>query len=514
MHSARLSLFALVVLVSACGRQPDDSPVAAAGPVDAAGTVAEAAPEPAFASGDTTAGASGHASSILVDEAGAPVPLVAFDPASVPLAASAPGALPVFSLPHGYAATDGPQVRAYARFPFRMGNGVHWVEGPSWSARVGVDDDAVPGKQYSPLELRRNLEAVLAQAGARPVYQGTLGRGLYYGSVAEEIGSGFIDVVNHDAETPTLVYVIRHGDRTVWIQLVIDASEAGIVAVDETPFQATSRWSDAFPHVSLPSGYDHRNAVLERDYDAFSFWTGRAFEEVEGKAYAVDFDAEEDTYSMHEVRRNLEAMMDAAGGVLVHAGPVPAAEAEKIASDRKRPYGNAAGYDWSADDRSTWRVDLDGGRQVWVHARLDPRTAGWVVVERTGFEQTAALLAAGALKQQIDSAGRVAIEVNFAVDEAEILPTSKPQLDQVVALLRADPALRLSVDGHTDASGDAARNRTLSASRAQSVVAALVAAGIAGDRLQAQGHGADRPLADNATADGKARNRRVELVKL
>lgn len=517
MTRVRSSLLAVALLsaLCACGAQPDGESIASpdgTGPGPAS-TSSDAPPGTVPGDRDAAAAVPTPDSDQLLDKDGAPVPVVAFDPGSVPPAAIAPGALPVFSLPRGYTATEGPRVRAYARFPFRLGNGLHWVEGPSWSARIGVDDDASPDKQYSPLELRRNLEAVLEQAGARRVYDGPLQRDLYYGTLDEEIGSGFIDVVNRDADTPTQVFVIRHAERTVWIQLVFDTHATGVVAVDEKPFQATSRWSDEFPYLSLPAGYDFRNQVLQRDYDAFPFWTGTAFEEIEGKAYAVDFDAEEDANSMFEVRRNLEAMMAEAGGVLVHAGPVPTEQAETITFARKSPYSAAAGFSWDEDERSTWRVDLDGGRQVWIHARLDPRAAGWVVVEREGFQQTSSLLPADAMQKAIADDGRVAIAVNFAVDKADILPDSQPQLDQVVALLRDDATLRLWVDGHTDGSGDAARNRALSEARATSVVASLVAAGIAADRLEARGHGADVPVADNATEAGKARNRRVELVK-
>ncbi|WP_414555007.1 OmpA family protein [Stenotrophomonas forensis] len=83
----------------------------------------------------------------------------------------------------------------------------------------------------------------------------------------------------------------------------------------------------------------------------------------------------------------------------------------------------------------------------------------------------------------------------------------------MLQLLQGDPALKLSIEGHTDNSGAVAHNRSLSEDRARSVVAALTARGIAAGRLQAAGFGADKPVADNGSEEGKARNRRVELVK-
>ena len=84
---------------------------------------------------------------------------------------------------------------------------------------------------------------------------------------------------------------------------------------------------------------------------------------------------------------------------------------------------------------------------------------------------------------------------------------------EVVKLLQASPALRLGVEGHTDNAGPPAHNQALSEARAREVVRTITAQGIAADRLQAAGFGQSKPLADNATEQGRATNRRVELVK-
>src|SRR5690606_28005143 len=151
-------------------------------------------------------------------------------------------------------------------------------------------------------------------------------------------------------------------------------------------------------------------------------------------------------------------------------------------------YSDAIGFSWDGYESRVYRVVLADGREVWVHAALDYLSSGWVVAEREGFVQTAALLPASELKQQLDADGRVAIQVNFAVDKADILADSQPQVEQVLALLREDPSLRLSIDGHTDDTGDAAHNRRLSEARAKSVVLALTSQGIDASRLQAKGH--------------------------
>lgn len=84
---------------------------------------------------------------------------------------------------------------------------------------------------------------------------------------------------------------------------------------------------------------------------------------------------------------------------------------------------------------------------------------------------------------------------------------------EIVKLLQASPTLRLAVEGHTDNAGTPAHNQALSEARAREVVRTITTQNIAADRLQAAGFGQSRPLASNATEEGRAKNRRVELVK-
>lgn len=477
----------------------------------------DSATAPASASTPTASEPSSTATTAPVgdgikDKDGKPVPVLPFDLNSVPLTDKALGALPFFGLPQGYEPLNKPHARAWARFPFRMGDGIHWVEGPSWSAQVTTTSSS--DKTYSGLELQRNLENLITAAGGKKVFEGPLLRDIYYGpQLADEIGGGFIEAVNGAQDGPTTVYVIRQAQRNVWVQLAQDSNSTGIAIVEEVPFKPTAQWSDSFPHLALPAGYQDRNTPKQRDFDRFPFWTGDHFEQVEGRTWSADFGKSENDYSMHEVRRNLEAMMATVHGSKVFEGRIPKEQADSVPAAVQSAYAEGASFNWNDYDSVIYRVDLPDGRQVWVHARLQYLMAGWVVAEREGFKQTAALLPADALKKQLDAQGHVAIQVNFATDKANILPDSQPQLNQVLAMLKQDPALKLSIEGHTDNSGNAAHNQQLADARATSVMASLVAAGIDASRLQARGWGQDKPVADNSTDAGRASNRRVELVK-
>ena len=102
--------------------------------------------------------------------------------------------------------------------------------------------------------------------------------------------------------------------------------------------------------------------------------------------------------------------------------------------------------------------------------------------------------------------------INFSSARATITRKSYSILDEVVSIMGQYPGLKVSVQGHTDAQGDAEKNRTLSSSRAAAVVAYLVEKGVDASRLSSIGYGEDSPIADNNTRAGRAQNRRVELI--
>jgi outer membrane protein OmpA-like peptidoglycan-associated protein len=122
---------------------------------------------------------------------------------------------------------------------------------------------------------------------------------------------------------------------------------------------------------------------------------------------------------------------------------------------------------------------------------------------------------ASSLAADIAATGRaIAYGIRFASDSDKLTPESEPVLKEVADLMNKTKALKLGVQGHTDATNTDAYNMDLSLRRARAVVAWLTKNGIAADRLAAEGFGKARPVADNATPQGRALNRRVELAAM
>jgi OOP family OmpA-OmpF porin len=155
---------------------------------------------------------------------------------------------------------------------------------------------------------------------------------------------------------------------------------------------------------------------------------------------------------------------------------------------------------------------LRGGKETWVFLQAGESDGSYsmTVSEREAMKQDVAV---NELADKLAKDGFVALYVNFDTGKATIKPDSAKTLDDAAAALKVAAALRVEVAGHTDNVGSPDANLRLSQERAQAVMAALAGRGIKADRLTAKGYGQTTPVADNRTEEGRARNRRVELVK-
>ena len=166
------------------------------------------------------------------------------------------------------------------------------------------------------------------------------------------------------------------------------------------------------------------------------------------------------------------------------------------------------------------KIYFDGIRIANIPNMSQPANFAFELVPMNGAKTnyvTNIRLAKGAvpLYDRMMSDGKfITYGITFDVGEATIKPESMGEINRIVTLMTENPDLKFSVEGHTDSTGNAASNQTLSEQRSQAIVAKLVEMGIAQDRLTAVGKGQNNPIADNSTDEGRAKNRRVEFVKM
>ena len=139
-----------------------------------------------------------------------------------------------------------------------------------------------------------------------------------------------------------------------------------------------------------------------------------------------------------------------------------------------------------------------------------------VITEAKEMDVDMVTVDANALNKRILDTGKAVVYgIHFDLGNAVIKPESKPQLDEIASLLKQHADIRLAITDHTDSRGTADDNQKLSQQRGDAIVATLVNDyGIKPYRLSAQGLGASLPIASNDTPEGRAKNQRVELVRL
>lgn len=279
---------------------------------------------------------------------------------------------------------------------------------------------------------------------------------------------------------------------TLWTRLltalllVLAAATAAAGQKDPADFEGT----EDHPEITRFPNF-HLDSSKHNDYNEVEFPIKGGQARKGGKYWFVDYILNDGARqpSAVELMKNYENAFRKNGGSLVLRGP--------------------------SEDEATYRQPLPGGGERWMLMHIDNEGYRYqlTIIDTAAMEQKVEF-SADQMADAIKKDGFIALNgILFDTGKASIKPESKALVDEVVALLKKDPSLRLAVVGHTDNVGDKKANLELSKQRAASVVRALVAGGIDAKRLKADGKGDTEPVGDNRKDEGRARNRRVELVK-
>ena len=228
----------------------------------------------------------------------------------------------------------------------------------------------------------------------------------------------------------------------------------------------------------------------QKQFDSYAFTVGKGkTEAVEGQYWMIAYRPQNAMVSKPselQIQRNFENAVQKQGGKVL----------------------------WSEKSRSTFQL-AGAGVEIWAELRTD-FTSGYrlFIVQKQGMAQDIVADAA-AMASDINATGHVAVYgIYFDSGKSLIKPESAQAIGEIAKLLKAQPALKLFVVGHTDNEGTVEGNLVLSQQRAEAVLKALTGEhGIDAARLRAHGCGQFAPVAGNDTDAGRAKNRRVELVK-
>jgi outer membrane protein OmpA-like peptidoglycan-associated protein len=250
------------------------------------------------------------------------------------------------------------------------------------------------------------------------------------------------------------------------------------------------------------------------DFDARKFPVGPPLEEqkpehveVEGTLFYLRYELNEGSKpaSGLQIMRNFENAAKSGGGTVEGRYP----DWCKANADYDPRLGNTC---------TNWGVSMkfvSSDKEVWAYMQMvDENSYGIQIIERTTMKQEIVVNAAE-LQKGLAATGHIAVyDILFDTGKADIKAQSDSALKEIAKLMSQNPSLKLHVVGHTDNVGNAAANMKLSQARAAGVVAHLTGKhGVAANRLTAFGAGPYAPVSSNKTDEGRARNRRVELVE-
>jgi outer membrane protein OmpA-like peptidoglycan-associated protein len=239
------------------------------------------------------------------------------------------------------------------------------------------------------------------------------------------------------------------------------------------------------PHYYLTT----KDSVEDKAFDSFEFQLKAGTERVEGRHLHYEYYFDEAAGNMPgtlQIVRNYEAAARKIGGQVL----------------------------WDDVRRATIKISKDG-METWAFLEgfNDGRSYELHIVERGRMKQEV-MADAARLGSGLKESGHVEVPgIFFDTGKAEIKPESEAALNEVVKLLQGNAGWKVWVVGHTDNTGTAEGNVTLSGARSAAVVKALTQKGIDARRLAPHGAGPFAAVATNDTNEGRARNRRVELVK-
>jgi OmpA-OmpF porin, OOP family len=252
-----------------------------------------------------------------------------------------------------------------------------------------------------------------------------------------------------------------------------------------------------YPGITRMPGY-YIDKYEEKQFDAVAMSVTKnnktQEEQVEGRVVKIWYYQKEGTQATSTIQivRNYQNAAKANGGQVMW-----------------EDYGDSGGW------RNTTVRFSKGGKELWVMVESRSDSHVLTVVEKQAMAQEVTI-DAKALASDLKATGKVAIYgIYFDTGKSELKPESDAAVGEIAKMLKATPALKVFIVGHTDMVGDAASNVKLSQARAQSVVDQLVAKhAIPAARLVAFGAGPYAPVASNREEDGRAKNRRVELVEI
>ena len=275
----------------------------------------------------------------------------------------------------------------------------------------------------------------------------------------------------------------------------------------------------SYPFITAPKGLKietEKNGLTEHfEYEKLENYLGNdQLIKTEGKLGVIVMEMKPG-YNDRYFDKNVYGYLDKIGAKILYSGPLSKEESvrEKLKENMYSGVNRTTGT--SDDQPVTVYAFRNQGKNYIINVQSNSAQGTIFIMELEAFEGTIKKYTATEIGSEIDKTGKAVLYINFDTDKATLKPEGKQVADEIANLLNENTGLKISIEGYTDNTGLANRNVELSKERAQSVMKYLIEKGaINPSRLKAAGYGAEKPISPNDSEENKAKNRRVELVKI
>lgn len=281
--------------------------------------------------------------------------------------------------------------------------------------------------------------------------------------------------------------------------------------IEEIPYSNANL--ESFPYFSLPKGLKSQNKPFQKDFDVCFFPIAGTMTPFEGKLYKIFVVGDgKEPFSKRYFEKSLDNFLSSIDAIKIFDGEITKEEYDRY--QKQDPNKGADGDIGYTDEMIKFYVirTKDKGN-IYVQFSSNNISGKLNILQEEPFNQTIEKITADDILKELSEHRKSILYLNFETDKHQISEEGKNVVDEITNALKKDISLKISIDGYTDNIGDAAHNTKLSNDRANAVMNALIANGIAKERLTAKGFGAAQPLVENNTDAQRAKNRRVELVK-
>ncbi len=270
----------------------------------------------------------------------------------------------------------------------------------------------------------------------------------------------------------------------------------------------------AFPFINLPKGLEETNKPLVREFDICFFPIDGVMTPFEGKLYKTFVSpVRGEDFSQHYFEKSMADYLQSIGAVKVFDGEITKEEFERYNKQDPNKGGEGdMGY-WD-QNMKFWVLKTKGQGNIYIQYRAYNAGASLNVLQDAAFQQTITKVTADDIIKDLTENGKAILYINFDVDQSNITQEGNDVVSEIATALKKEQSLKISIEGHTDNSENTAHNKKLSENRAHAVMNKLTTIGIDKTRLSAKGFGSEQPLVANNTEENKAKNRRVELLRI